>query len=403
MRRSISRNCLIVIIIAVAATVRLAAAGLVYGVVVGDVTDYVAVGQMVLRGDNVYVRGYPYPPPWMFVSALGVLLSQSLKIPFDFLIKLPPIAADVLIAGLLFKVVCRSKNNPRLAALVGLGYALNPISIIIASLHGQFDSLPAFFALAAVCLVLFTELRYTLTLSALLLGLGIALKGWPLLLLPFIVAKIPANWKWRIWYAFVAALPAGAALLPFMIATPKRIFTGVFGYSGVADHGYLGAMRSYWFVRTGSVWLPGFMAQDLINYSKFVFLIAYALLFLLTIRHWNLQTQALGTFLLFYTLYGGISSQYLIWVLPFALLTLEWMVIPYSFIGVGALVTFYLRFFPSILLGSHPPPSWSMQATAVAHAFFAGLWWMICAGWLVLLMLRTQIISHSSRDSLAVS
>jgi 4-amino-4-deoxy-L-arabinose transferase-like glycosyltransferase len=431
-----------VIIIAVAVVVRLAAAGFVYGVVVGDVTDYVAVGQMVLRGDNVYVRGYPYPPPWMFVSTLGVLLSQSLKIPLDFLIKLPLIAADVLIAGLLFKAVCRYRDDSRLAALVGLGHALNPVSIIITSLHGQFDSLPAFFALAAVCLVLFTELHHTLTLSALLLGLGIALKGWPVLLLPFVVAKLPTNWRWKIWYTFIAALPAGATLLPFLIATPQRIFAGVFGYSGVADHGYLGAMRSYWFVRTGSLWLPGSMARDLTDKSKFVFLIAYGLLFLLTIRRWDLKTQALGIFLAFYTLYGGLSSQYLIWVLPFALLAVEWMVIPYSIVGAGALVTFYLRFFPSILLGTHSPPSWSMQATAVAHTLFTGLWWVICAGWLVLLMLRTwgqrvarflasrrrqpvaaaqrradfgrlfligvalwaaaQIISHSSRDSLAV-
>ena len=102
-RSGFSEGWLLVIITVVAAVVRLAAAGFVYGVVVGDVTDYVAVGQMVLRGDNVYVRGYPYPPPWMFVSALGVLLSQSLKIPFDFLIKLPLIMTDVLIAVLLFK------------------------------------------------------------------------------------------------------------------------------------------------------------------------------------------------------------------------------------------------------------------------------------------------------------
>jgi 4-amino-4-deoxy-L-arabinose transferase-like glycosyltransferase len=441
----------LVIITAVAAVVRLAAAGFVYGVVVGDVTDYVAVGQMVLRGDNVYVRGYPYPPPWMFVSALGVLLSRSLNIPFDFLIKLPLIATDVLIAGLLFKAlrlrsgqgVGRSRNNSRLATLVGLGYALNPISIIITSLHGQFDSLPAFFALAAVCLVLFTELGHTLTLSALLLGLGIALKGWPVLLLPIVVAKLPINWKRRIWYAFVAALPAGVTLLPFLIATPKRVFAGVFGYSGVTDHGYLGAMRSYWFVRTGSLWLPGGMARDLTDKSKFVFLIAYGLLFLLTVRRWRLQTQALGIFLAFYTFYGGLSSQYLIWVLPFALLAVDWMVIPYSIVGAGALVTFYLRFFPAILLGTHPPPSWSAQATSAAHAVFTGLWWVLCAGWLVLLMLRAwkpkvvqliavghrqpvaaaqkrsnyvrllligvalwasaQIISHSSRDSLAVS
>jgi len=59
--------------------------------------------------------------------------------------------------------------------------------------------------------------------------------------------------------------------------------------------------------------------------------------------------------LLFYGLYGNVSAQYFVWVLPFALALRKWSVVPYTLLATLAIVCFYVLYHPTILFGRYPP------------------------------------------------
>jgi hypothetical protein len=75
-------------------------------------------------------------------------------------------------------------------------------------------------------------------------------------------------------------------------------------------------------------------------------------------RRLGLLNGILVTFFLFYAVYSGVASQYLVWAVPFLLLAerpaMFWS---YEIAGAYALVVFYWLFFPDILFGDAPMPS----------------------------------------------
>jgi uncharacterized membrane protein len=384
-------------VLAVALAVRLAGVIAVRGVSVADVAQFEGWATDIERGQSPYVvHRCNYPPAAIFLSVFLRALARLSGITFDVLFKLPGLAADLAIVGLLYSVL-QKRRSRAIASIAALGYALNPVAVIITSLHGQLDGVAALCCLVAVLLIEDRRDPALEVLSALCLGAGIGFKVWPVLLLPVVLFHLRGSPSRQARYLVLACLPAAATILPFFLDAPRAVLTSVIGYGGVTDQGWVAALRSLWFVRTGNLYLPGTLAETLTRWGKIVFVALYLVALPLGRRYWNLAGQCAMTFLLFFVFFGGLSSQYFIWLLPFSLLELEIMTVPYTLTATLALVTFYLRFFPEVLFGTRPPPALSPSTVALAHAISTGAWWLTCVAWLLALVVRWRRLPGRSR------
>ncbi len=98
------------------------------------------------------------------------------------LLKLPYLIADITILYICRHLLSSVASKTRFTYL----WLLNPISLYIVYMIGQFDNIPTL--LTVIALLAFIRSKYFLT--GLLLGLGAAFKTYPLLLLPiFFLAK----------------------------------------------------------------------------------------------------------------------------------------------------------------------------------------------------------------------
>src|SRR5437867_4443188 len=164
-----------------AVLVRVVPAAFFYGT--SDVMAWELLGQLLLNGENFYgTELHNWPPLWIYFLAGLWLVHAASGLPIAFLVKLPPIAADAGLAVLLYRTGVRRGWSRRGAALAGLAYALNPISILISGYHGQFDSLMIATAYLAWYGWEFWAGRRRLLGSGLALGLGVWFKTVPILL-----------------------------------------------------------------------------------------------------------------------------------------------------------------------------------------------------------------------------
>jgi hypothetical protein len=277
---------------------------------VADVLRYRKVADHVLDVSwNPYQapRLYPYPPVWVWVEAGAGWLARTAPLSFPLLVKLPTLAADLFIVAFLFR-------RTRVGAWA---CALHPVSVMVGAVHGQFDAIALAFVLAALGALE----RRRADASALLLAAAIALKSFPVLLLPVFLIHLP-SFRGRARFAALALGPVAALLLPYALHDAGALRRELFGYGGVADLGWLGLWRgARWLAGAGlsraeaAHWTVG------IAMSKALFLAAgAALLAWLARRRVDAWRGALMVLLLFVTVYGALSAQYLLWVVPLAAL-----------------------------------------------------------------------------------
>jgi hypothetical protein len=312
---------------------------------VADVLRYHRVGSHLLDVSwNPYVapRLYPYPPLWMFVEGASEWLARHLGWSFAVIVKLPGVAADVVIVLLLAR--WGAPGAPRAAWL----YALSPVALLITGAHGQFDALP----LLCVLLALHEQAGGRHDRSALALAAGIALKSFPVLLLPVLCMRLPDAVA-RVRYTALAILPVAALLVPFAVADVGALRRELVGYGGVADFGWVGVWRGLLWLVTGT--LRRSLAAEwpvAVSVSKILFLAAYAGLL---VWMWRLRARldapraALVVLLAFSVLYGALSAQYLLWVVPLGCLLSPLATVWHGAAAAIGLAGFYLFLAPGVM------------------------------------------------------
>jgi uncharacterized membrane protein len=311
---------------------------------VADVLRYRKVADHVLDVSwDVYQapRLHPYPPVWMWVEAGAGWLSRHAGLPFAALVKLPTLAADLAIVAFLLR-------RTRAGAWM---YALHPVGVMVGAMHGQFDAVALAFALAALA----AQERRRLDASALLLAAAIALKSFPVLLLPVFLIHC-GRARERLRFAALAILPVLALLVPFAIHDAGALRRELFGYGGVADFGWIGVVRGLrWLAGQGLARGEGQHWPVAITISKALFLAAYAaLLAWIARRRVAPAPAALMVLLLFLTLYGALSAQYLLWVVPLAALHPDRFAAVHGATSTLALIGFYLFLAPGVLVAATP-------------------------------------------------
>ena len=316
--------------------------------VVADVERYERVARHLLDVSwNPYETRhlYPYPPPWAAAEAGALWLARRGVGSFAVNVKLPVLAADLLLVALLAALSRSGRASPFAPWL----YAVHPVSVLVGVAHGQFDAIPLLFLLLAME-ALARERRDA---SALALAAAIAAKSFPVLALPFLALEGRASPRSAARYALISLAPGALCLVPFLAADPEALRRELFSYGGIADFGWTGVLRGASWLATGV--LPRSEARfwpAAAAASRLTFVGAWAaLVYASRSGRWRLSAErwALATLLAFSTLYGLQSAQYLLWPLPLGLRRPGREAALHAVAATAGLVGFYLFLAPGVL------------------------------------------------------
>jgi Gpi18-like mannosyltransferase len=303
----------------VAFLLRMFIATSVYGT--EDVYSWEMVGQALANGQNPYQATHVlrWPPLWMITVFFAQHLSDRIHIDFATLIKVPPILADIAIAVTIYYYFARLRKDSRRGRLWAGLYAVNPISILAVVAHGQFDSIPTLFVLLSLYFLESGTREASLPFSSICLGLAIFAKTWPVLLLPLFIAHVPGL-RSKVAFLITALLPYLLSVATLYVLTPNDILHKVVLYRSVT--GWWGFTSFYSVVPSA---VTGLILDLSSRFGIFVLLaamvgLAYQYHRLRRDRHVAFLEALIGGILLFYVLTPGLGTQYLAWIVPFAVI-----------------------------------------------------------------------------------
>jgi hypothetical protein len=303
----------------VALLVRLVPAALVFGT--GDVSQSIAWGEAIHRGANPYDTIYKiaWPPLWLPLAWLSYAASEAWLVPVHLAAKSIPIAVDVVIVFLLHRAAHDYRLPPMRTALL---YALNPVAIYICALHGNFDQIPTMCALQAVLLADRQEHDLAHRHAAAWLGVGAAFKTWPLFILPALIAHVSGLRRRAEAAAIAIAIFAAALLLPVPFV----------GWRAAIDPLLYRSEPDWWGITSLS-----FLFQVPIPASAIFYAAMPAASLLLLAARPPAAAGALLLLLTFLATTPGFGVQYLVWLLPIALLADQRRGLAFSLVAGGAL------------------------------------------------------------------
>ncbi len=276
---------------------------------------------------------FPYPPPWILITGFtyGIYLLLPSEPFLNFILKLPIILGDILLGITLHAIVQDLSSSRKKANYATALFLLNPYVIWISSVWGMFDALPALCTLLA----LRSFLKGNEKVSALFLGLGIAFKYYPILLLPVFLIL---GWKrerkidFILRYALYAGLPLIVTSTPFLILDWQSYLRQIFS-APLMTHKWWSIPASY----LASIYLLEYISPDLFSQltSNFwwsnalsygIFSILYIFVML---RLYHEDEQSISKFLnngimavLLVTLLSSkiVCEQYFQWIVPFMII-----------------------------------------------------------------------------------
>ena len=293
------------LILVTALVTRLTAGALFFGSVdlINSVNNSIALAQ----GKTIALPYFPMIGAFLWFG--GALAAWS-HLPLAFCLKLAPILFDSLLAVLVFDLA--SNLSVRVAWWAGILYATSPVALLITSFHGQWDAIALFFLLFAFGV---REGRNSSDRREFCFGalFGISLLVKPIAL-PFLLLfprRKPEGAR-SLWPALAGLLLTLAAAFSISTAcgySPAGILIGITsnGVKGVQVFGLpfapvlanlpLQSLRLLWII-PAMVLLGAFYYRDRLT-----------------------AMDAMLLFYLFTLATAGISPQYLLWPIPFLLIT----------------------------------------------------------------------------------
>jgi len=284
-----------------------------------DVQTWVNVVRYLSAGQNPYDHmAVTWPPLWHLFLLAASILTKFTSLSYTFLLKLPIIAGDILIALFLYFYFKNTGWESLKSLKRALLFFLCPITILISSVHGNFDPIPSLFVILALYTFLFSSKDSRVLLSSLFLGLGIALKGWPAIFLPVFLAKIPTN-RERLTFLTVSILMPLLSFTPLIVYMPKKLINYILFYPGGGPYwwGFTGLARL--FENAGGMTFGA-------NYQMFSkwLLIGFPFVFFWKrLSHLDITESVLLTSLCFFFFTPAFGPQYMIWILPLLFLAVD--------------------------------------------------------------------------------
>jgi Glycosyltransferase family 87 len=292
---------------------------------------------------------------WNFLELMPYIhaLEYRLGLPWVYAEKIAPIIADLVIVWLISRLATRDARTR------ALQYAVNPLSLLVVSLHGQVEPVALAFALGGILMLK----RDRLVLAGVLLGAAVAAKSWPVIIL---LAVLPLTQPKRI-----ARILGGAAIVP-----AACLYSGVIFLHTDIPHAVVRLLSYAGYVRlwtwSGTVLLlsktniAGYYSPLSSTGTALIIIGVAVALYLL--RRRPPEVRALGALCAILICTAGFGAQYLLWVLPlaFAISGEKWRTW-YTITAAGWAAVFYLPpFTPTNSYGFLRGLSWLPAAMLVA-------------------------------------
>ncbi len=181
---------------------------------VGDIFIYppltyftLGIFQKILSPFNIY------PFIQNIMNGVNIYTISNLNINL-FLLKLPYLFIDILLAYLLTKLFNNDKQKKNIFIL----WLFNPVTLYTTFCMGVFDIIPVLFTVLS--LIFIKDKKYCL--SAAMLGIGAAYKMYPLYLLPILSFATSKNFKDFIKINFAGVIPLILTNIPFITSSAYR-------------------------------------------------------------------------------------------------------------------------------------------------------------------------------------
>lgn len=329
-------------IVAVALLARLLPALLLDNGAPFDIQSYEVVADLVRGGNDIYTaeetaNRHPYLPLQLYWLAAARGIAEASGIGYAKVVKLLPILADVVIAGVVVRFLRRrgateegASLQPGEAERLGMLYALNPIPILVCAYHGQFDAEPVLWMVMATVFTalprgVFSGWQQSVSAGA-WLGIGILTKSYPVLALP---ALLPTIKGWGNRLSFVVAMGAvplvGVLLYSLFFHAPFwEVVQRATGYNfGIGIYGYTYFARLARELGGDGRWL-----QWAVQYGRYITVGLLGVVWWVRARHQSAPAALLTLLVAFFAVTHAFAIQYLGWLVPIALLNREtrWLV-----------------------------------------------------------------------------
>lgn len=267
--------------------------------------------------------GLPIAAPYFSALELWLWIASVIAVytplPVIFPFKLLPIACDALIALLLFDSAPDRKTGWRRAVLYGIA----PVSIVISAMHTQWDSIWMYFLMLPLVLVR-AERPATDAVAGAAFVLSVLFK------------------------------PIAAPLILVILPRTRRRFLAFAGGAG-------GTLTIYYSILAALGWLPSWNEfLGIIHYARggvrvfglpyrpfdrfWATLVMVVVLAALHFAKKMTREEVALLFLAFAIGVSGLSIQYLVWVVPFALLCDRTRFLALYTIAAGVFVVFFYQF-----------------------------------------------------------
>ncbi|MCP4421014.1 MAG: hypothetical protein GY805_30760 [Chloroflexi bacterium] len=274
--------------------------------------------QAFRAGKNIYIGNlaHPYLPLQLYWLALSDWLTQQVGLFFIFWLKLPSILADTAVTALIYLALRNTKNQP-VAQLGSWLYVVNPVSILVCAYQGQFDAVPMLLLLTAWFLFQFyPQKRSGVLLSAILLGIGVWSKTWPIFFLPIVLLRL-RSWQSRFTYTLLTGTMPLLGLIIY-----ETLFPGSF-IPIIQRALRAGAIPGWWGYSSIMNVFVELIGQGQAAYlwltaqAKWATLLGGVLTIYFT-RHRSALYSLLLTILTLFTLMPNLGLQGLSWIVPIA-------------------------------------------------------------------------------------
>lgn len=258
-----------------------------------DLHSYIKVGELTFKGINIYPEiakiHHPYFPTFLYIEAFAYWISRNKTIVIT-IIKFITVIFDL---GNLYLIYILSNKNFKKIFL----YAVNPVSILVFTLHGQFDAIPLFFLLGTLYLIKVKKDVFAL----LTYSCAVMIKTWPLLFFLSIYKRL----KNKKIISLIGIFPLLSIIIYsfFYNANMIDIVKTIINYQGLwgiwGPWMFLANLRLRWQKLSTSIFLLIFFLFSHLKNSKSVYREIFYLLFF------------------FYVFSPTFSIQYFSWLMPF--------------------------------------------------------------------------------------
>lgn len=281
-----------------------------------DLQSYLQVGELTLKGVNIYPQvaslHHPYLPFFLYIEAIAIQIGQISLIGPISIIKVILIIFDL---GILYLVYLLSNKSIKTAFV----YAINPVTILVTTLHGQFDVISVFFILLALYLIK-VKWEFSAVIS---FSFAILTKTWPIIFAVPILRKV--NDRKFTLLMLIGTFPILFIIIYIVFFKSSLIDIGktLISYHGLwgiwGPWILLNKLRLRWQLLFTLIFLIGYFIYTYINKEKIITKNILKLLFF---------------FFIFTT---NFSIQYFVWIVPFLIL-----IKPKNYLYLISIISIYL-------------------------------------------------------------